>query len=132
MRVWILHQAIQSDASPDEQDVLQQVDAVGQALIRLGPGLARVWRVPGLEGATRRFVLLEDLVRAFLPRLLPGQKVTEAVVFRMTRNADVPVASLSVQSTTLDDVFVHYTGRQLRDALQTPAAQSITHVYERK
>jgi ABC-2 type transport system ATP-binding protein len=30
----------------------------------------------------------------------------------------VPVQSLSVQSTTLDDVFVHYTGRGLRDALQ--------------
>jgi hypothetical protein len=28
------------------------------------------------------------------------------------------VQSLSVQSTTLDDVFVHYTGRALRDALQ--------------
>ena len=26
--------------------------------------------------------------------------------------------SLSVQNTTLDDVFVHYTGRQLRDELQ--------------
>jgi D-alanine-D-alanine ligase len=36
MRVWILHQAIQADASPDEQDVLQQVEAVGQALVRLG------------------------------------------------------------------------------------------------
>ena len=31
---------------------------------------------------------------------------------------NLPVHSLSVQSTTLDDVFVHYTGRQLRDALQ--------------
>src|SRR5881398_4147325 len=30
----------------------------------------------------------------------------------------VPVRSLSIQSTTLDDVFVHYTGRGLRDALQ--------------
>jgi len=30
----------------------------------------------------------------------------------------VAVQSLSVQSTTLDDVFVHYTGRALRDALQ--------------
>ncbi len=30
----------------------------------------------------------------------------------------VPVQSLSVQSTTLDDVFVHYAGRALRDALQ--------------
>lgn len=32
--------------------------------------------------------------------------------------AGVAVQSLSVQSTSLDDVFVHYTGRQLRDALQ--------------
>jgi ABC-2 type transport system ATP-binding protein len=30
----------------------------------------------------------------------------------------VQVKSLSVQNTTLDDVFVHYTGRQLRDELQ--------------
>ena len=30
----------------------------------------------------------------------------------------VPVLSLSVQSTTLDDVFVHYAGRALRDSLQ--------------
>src|SRR5213595_278758 len=30
----------------------------------------------------------------------------------------VAVQSLSVQSTTLDDVFVHYAGRALRDALQ--------------
>ena len=32
--------------------------------------------------------------------------------------AGVTVASLSVQSTSLDDVFVHYTCRALRDALQ--------------
>ena len=32
--------------------------------------------------------------------------------------ANVSIASLSVQSTSLDDVFVHYTGRALRDALQ--------------
>jgi ABC-2 type transport system ATP-binding protein len=32
--------------------------------------------------------------------------------------AGVGVNSLGVQSTTLDDVFVHYTGRALRDALQ--------------
>ena len=34
------------------------------------------------------------------------------------RRAGITVASLSVQSTTLDDVFTHYTGRQLRDELQ--------------
>jgi ABC-2 type transport system ATP-binding protein len=32
--------------------------------------------------------------------------------------AGVSVHALAVQSTTLDDVFVHYTGRGLRDALQ--------------
>jgi hypothetical protein len=37
-------------------------------------------------------------------------------------HAGVTVRSLSVQSTTLDDVFVHYTGRALRDALQEPTA----------
>jgi polyphosphate kinase len=62
-----------------------------RALIRLGPELPRVWRVPGLVGTTRLFVMLEDIVRAFLPRLLPGQKIEEAVVFRVTRNADMPV-----------------------------------------
>ena len=36
--------------------------------------------------------------------------------------AGVTVKSLAVQSTSLDDVFVHYTGRQLRDALQEPSA----------
>jgi ABC-2 type transport system ATP-binding protein len=29
----------------------------------------------------------------------------------------VPLKTLTVQNTTLDDVFVHYTGRQLRDEL---------------
>ena len=40
---------------------------------------------------------------------------------RATRS--VTVHSLSVQSTTLDDVFVHYTGRALRDALQEASPQ---------
>jgi ABC-2 type transport system ATP-binding protein len=31
--------------------------------------------------------------------------------------AKVPLKTLTVQNTTLDDVFVHYTGRQLRDEL---------------
>ena len=36
MRIVILHQAIPANAAPDEQDVLQQAAAVGQALLRLG------------------------------------------------------------------------------------------------
>jgi ABC-2 type transport system ATP-binding protein len=37
--------------------------------------------------------------------------------------ANVTVQSLSVQSTSLDDVFVHYTGRALRDELQEASAK---------
>jgi hypothetical protein len=38
-----------------------------------------------------------------------------------TEGAGIGIQSLAVKSTTLDDVFVHYTGRDLRDALQDPA-----------
>jgi ABC-2 type transport system ATP-binding protein len=48
------------------------------------------------------------------------------------RHASVSLTSLSVQSTTLDDVFVHYTGHQLRDALQSAPAYSSAFMYERK
>jgi hypothetical protein len=34
----------------------------------------------------------------------------------------VSVQSLSVASVTLDDVFLHFTGRQLRDELQAASA----------
>ena len=46
-----------------------------------------------------------------------GPATTMALMEAAAR-AGVAVQSLSVQSTTLDDVFVHYTGRALRDALQ--------------
>ena len=45
-----------------------------------------------------------------------SQTTTELV--EMAVQSGVQVKSLSVQNTTLDDVFVHYTGRQLRDELQ--------------
>jgi ABC-2 type transport system ATP-binding protein len=46
-----------------------------------------------------------------------GPSTTMALMEASAR-AGVGVSSLAVQSTTLDDVFVHYTGRALRDALQ--------------
>jgi ABC-2 type transport system ATP-binding protein len=46
-----------------------------------------------------------------------GPATTQALMDRAAAEG-VAVQSLSVQSTTLDDVFAHYTGRALRDALQ--------------
>ena len=45
-----------------------------------------------------------------------GSKTTTELV-EAAVHGKVSVKSLSVQNTTLDDVFVHYTGRQLRDEL---------------
>ena len=45
-----------------------------------------------------------------------GSRTTTELV-EAAVHANVGVKSLSVQNTTLDDVFVHYTGRQLRDEL---------------
>jgi len=45
-----------------------------------------------------------------------GSRTTTALV-EMAVEAGVSVRTLTVQNTTLDDVFVHYTGRQLRDEL---------------
>jgi ABC-2 type transport system ATP-binding protein len=45
--------------------------------------------------------------------------------------AGVEVQTLSVQSTTLDDVFVHYTGRALRDALQSASPQDSAFMMRR-
>jgi ABC-2 type transport system ATP-binding protein len=43
---------------------------------------------------------------------------TTLALMQAATEAAVTVQSLSVQTTTLDDVFVHYAGRDLRDALQ--------------
>jgi len=45
--------------------------------------------------------------------------------------AHIGVSSLSIQSTTLDDVFVHYTGRGLRDELQEASARDSPYMIRR-
>jgi ABC-2 type transport system ATP-binding protein len=49
--------------------------------------------------------------------------ITTLALMEAAEHAHVTVVSLSVQSTSLDDVFVHYTGRALRDALQEASPQ---------
>jgi ABC-2 type transport system ATP-binding protein len=65
------------------------------------------------EGAEMYRILTDD-----------GSRTTTDLVETAVK-ANVTVKSLTVQSTTLDDVFVHYTGRQLRDQLaDAPLYQS--------
>jgi len=50
-----------------------------------------------------------------------GSRTTMQLV-ELAASLGETLTSLSVQNTTLDDVFVHYTGRQLRDEQVKPAA----------
>jgi ABC-2 type transport system ATP-binding protein len=71
---------------------------------------ARVERLPGVESVTAH----ENIFR-----IATGSgPATTLALMELAATAGVTIGSLSVQSTSLDDVFVHYTGRALRDALQ--------------
>lgn len=48
-------------------------------------------------------------------RILSDTAATVTALVEAALSADIEIKTLSAQSTTLDDVFVHYTGRQLRD-----------------
>ncbi|MGZ5432268.1 MAG: ABC transporter ATP-binding protein [Thermoanaerobaculia bacterium] len=52
-------------------------------------------------------------------------------ILEVAGRAGVPVLSLAVQSTTLDDVFVHCTGHALRDGLQAPSAEESAFLAQR-
>ena len=59
-----------------------------------------------------------------------GPRTTIALM-EAARGANVGISSLSVQSTTLDDVFVHFTGRQMRDSLQSASAAESPYLFKR-
>jgi ABC-2 type transport system ATP-binding protein len=48
----------------------------------------------------------------------------------MSRDRGVNVRRVSVQGTTLDDVFLYYTGRQLRDAASESVQRDLSHLYK--
>ncbi len=56
--------------------------------------------------------------------------VTVRELMDLARDRGVNVRRVSVQGTTLDDVFLHYTGRQLRDAASDTVKRDMSHMYK--
>ena len=54
---------------------------------------------------------------------------TVGALMDLARQRRVTVRKVTVQSTTLDDVFLHYTGRQLRDATHEALMYDVSHLY---
>ena len=55
---------------------------------------------------------------------------TVGALMDLARSKKVTVRRVTVQGTTLDDVFLHYTGRQLRDEVGS-SKLDISHLYKR-
>ncbi len=70
-------------------------------------------RLRGLPGVTS----VQNESSGMFRVLTANGSGTTTDLVEMAVVAKVPLKTLSVQNTTLDDVFVHYTGRQLRDEL---------------
>jgi ABC-2 type transport system ATP-binding protein len=54
---------------------------------------------------------------------------TVAALMDLARTQKVTVRRVTVESTTLDDVFLHYTGRELRDEARASATYDVSHLY---
>ena len=55
---------------------------------------------------------------------------TVGALMELAKTRRVTVKKVTVQSTTLDDVFLHYTGRQLRDAAHAGLLYDVSHLYK--
>jgi len=69
------------------------------AVVAIPKGLARFITVPTDRGY--HYVLIEDIITAFLDRIFPGEPVLESAPFRITRNAD-----MSVREDSASDLLV--------------------------
>jgi ABC-2 type transport system ATP-binding protein len=78
-------------------------------------------RLEGLEGVTSVQAESAGFYRVLTSS---GSKTTMQLV-ELAAQLGETLTSLSVQNTSLDDVFVHYTGRQLRDEQVKPAAYTL-------
>ena len=56
--------------------------------------------------------------------------LTVTELMNLARDRSVTVRRVSVQGTTLDDVFLYYTGRQLRDAASETVRRDLSHLYK--
>jgi ABC-2 type transport system ATP-binding protein len=68
-------------------------------------------RLEGLEGVTG----VQAESAGFYRVLTSSGSITTMQLVELASKLGETLTSLSVQNTSLDDVFVHYTGRQLRD-----------------
>jgi polyphosphate kinase len=76
-----------------------------RVILPIPQNVPRFLLVPGGDGFS--YVLLEDLIAHFCEQLFPGERIHEAGMFRITRNADI----------TLEDEGAYDLAREMEDTL---------------
>ena len=61
------------------------------AFVEIPDGIPNIYWLPGPDGRSRQFALLQDVVAAFGTKLFPGFDVDETLLFKVTRDADFAV-----------------------------------------
>jgi len=81
----LLEPAPDEDAPPLAEDAVQPTPRL--AIVQVPPGLARLVRVA--DSNVIVFTLLEDIVRAHLAQLFPGQTIRDVACIRLSRDASL-------------------------------------------
>jgi ABC-2 type transport system ATP-binding protein len=103
------------DSVPGTDVVEAEFDAAGADWLDALRGLAQVADVTQRDGVTHI--------------ASHNGPATVGALMDLARQRGVTVRKVTVQSTTLDDVFLHYTGRQLRDAAHEGLMFDVSHLY---
>jgi ABC-2 type transport system ATP-binding protein len=103
---------------------LRATEAIEVEFAARPPGWADVLRrLPGVEtvrmGKTACVIESRD------------RMATVSALVDAARRAGVPVPSLMVKGNTLEDVFIEYTGRDLRDTVDEKRRMEVRHLYDR-
>ncbi len=91
------------------------------ARLKVPATFGRFLQLPGQD----RFVPIEQVVAAHLPTLFPGMEITETVVFRVTRNADLAVDEGEAQDL-LAAVEVELRRRRFRSVVRLEVEQLVS------
>jgi polyphosphate kinase len=85
------------------------------AVVQVPPGLSRLVRIPGTTEC--HFILLEDIIRAHVGELFPGQQIREIASIRLSRDSELELDDEGAR-THLENVEAELKQRRRSDVVR--------------
>lgn len=90
--------------------------------VRIPPKLKRVLKLPREDGGVR-FILIEEIIRKFLPLIIPDCNVLCSCVYRITRSAEIPVDENN--NNILDEIEKNLKKREYSEIMRLEVSGDI-------